>query len=104
MNLAAADSRLHVSCIRVGSDALACDSICREGVMNPVHISEVILQPPIQQQQQQQQQQQAQAPPQHRVPVNINILMEDSWEVIIGYDPLPKQPSPKQYVENMITA
>ena len=71
--------------------------------MNPVHISKVILQLPIEQQQQQQQQQQAQAPPQHRVPVNINILMEDSWEVIIGV-PLPKQPSPKQYVENMITA
>ena len=70
--------------------------------MNPVHISEVILQLPIQQQQQQQQQQ-AQAPPQHRVPVHMNILMEDSWEVIIVV-PLPKQPSPKQYVENMITA
>ena len=69
-------------------DALACDGICREqweafgweGVMNRAHSSEVILQPPIQQQQQQQQ---AQAPPQHRVPVNINILMEDMLEVII---------------------
>ena len=71
-------------------DALVCDGICREqcdafgweGVMNHAHSSDVILQPPIQQQQQQQQQ--AQAPPQHRVPVSINILMEDMLEVIIG--------------------
>ena len=101
MKWASDDSRSHVSCISLGSavvhvkappqDALACDGICREQwdafgwecVMNPAHSSEVILQPPIQQQQQQQQQQ-AQAPPQHRVPVSINILMEDMLEVIIG--------------------
>ena len=80
-------------------DALACDGICREqweefgweGVMNRAHSSEVILQPPIQQQQQQQQAQaQAQAPPQHRVPVNINILMEEMSEVIIGVGPIAK--------------
>ena len=44
----------------------------------------------IQQQQQQQQQAQPQAPPQHRVPVNMNILMEDMLEVIIGVRPIAK--------------
>ena len=59
--------------------------------MNPAHSSEVILQLPIQpQQQHQQQQQQQQAPPQHRVPVNINIMMEDLLEVINGVGPFAK--------------
>ena len=75
-------------------DALACDGICREqweafGWEGRFSSSS---------------QAQAQAPPQHRVPVNINVQMEDMLEVIIGVWRRLKQPSPKQDVENMITA
>ena len=84
------DLQSHVSCISVGSadvhvkappqDALACDGICREqweafGWEGRFSSSS---------------QAQAQAPPQHRVHVNMNFQIEYMLEVIIGVRPIAK--------------